>query len=169
MLGPVQLRRPYYLCADCSTGQYPADVELDIAGLESSPGVRRMEAVVGSEMPFVPGCEPMKLLAGLDVTAKAIERAAEAIGAEIAQRDEQEIGRAKQLVLPIVSKQNIPKMYVLRTAYRFLSWPPKPRDEPVGSRDSAPAHASASSDACSRKPPWMRRAGPCATSIPQPT
>ncbi len=55
----------------------------------------------------------MKLLAGLDVTAKAIERAAEAIGAEIAQRDEQEIGRAKQLVLPLVSKQDIPKMYVL--------------------------------------------------------
>ena len=113
VLGPVELRRPYYLCIDCSKGQYPADTELGIAGLESSPGVRRMEAVVGSEMPFAPGCEPMKLLAGLDVTAKAIERAAEAIGAEITQRDQQEIGRAKQLVLPVVSKQNIPKMYVL--------------------------------------------------------
>jgi hypothetical protein len=72
-----------------------------------------MEAVVGSEMPFAPGCEPMKLLAGLDVNAKAIERAAEATGAQIAQRNAQEIGRAKQLVLPVVSKQNIPKMYVL--------------------------------------------------------
>jgi len=113
VLGPVELSRPYYLCAGCSKGQYPADTELGIAGLESSPGVRRMEAVVGSEMPFAPGCEPMKLLAGLDVTAKAIERAAEAIGAEIALRDEQEIGRAKQLVLPVVSQQNIPKMYVL--------------------------------------------------------
>ena len=113
VVGPVELRRPYYLCVDCSKGQYPADAELDVTGLESSPGVRRMEAVVGSEMPFAPGCEPMKLLAGLDVTAKAIERAAEAIGAEIAQRDEQEISRAKQLVLPVVSKQNIPKMYVL--------------------------------------------------------
>jgi hypothetical protein len=113
VLGPVQLRRPYYLCADCSKGQYPVDAELGIAGLESSPGVRRMEAVVGSEMPFATGCQPMKLLAGLDVTAKAIERTAEAIGAEIAQRDEQEISRAKQLVLPVVSKQNIPKMYVL--------------------------------------------------------
>ena len=113
VLGPVELRRPYYLCIDCSKGQYPADTELGIAGLESSPGVRRMEAVVGSEMPFAPGCEPMKLLAGLDVTAKAIERAAEAIGAEIAQQDNQEIGRAKQLVLPVVCKQNIPKMYVL--------------------------------------------------------
>jgi hypothetical protein len=113
VLGPVQLRRPYYACAECSKGQYPVDVELGVAGLESSLGVRRMEAVVGSEMPFATGCEPMKLLAGLDVTAKAIERAAEAIGTQIAQRDEQEIARAKQLVLPAVSKQNIPKMYVL--------------------------------------------------------
>lgn len=113
VLGPVQVSRPYYLCSHCSKGQYPADAELGIADRESSPGVRRMEAVVGSEMPFAPGCEPMKLLAGLDVTAKAIERAAEAIGTEIAQRDQQEIARAKQLVLPVVSKQNIPKMYVL--------------------------------------------------------
>src|SRR6266700_4381610 len=93
VVGPVELRRPYYLCVDCSKGQYPADAELDVTGLESSPGVRRMEAVVGSEMPFAPACEPMKLLAGLDVPAKAIERAAEAIGTHIAQRDEQEIGR----------------------------------------------------------------------------
>lgn len=113
VLGPVELSRPYYVCADCSKGQHPVDVELGVARLDSSPGVRRMEAVVGSEMPFAPGCEPMKLLAGLDVAAKAIERAAETIGAQIAQRDEQEISRAKQLVLPMVSKQNIPKMYVL--------------------------------------------------------
>ena len=113
VLGPVELSRPYYLCAQCSKGQYPVDAALGVAGLESSPGVRRMEGVVGSEMPFASGCEPMKLLAGLEVPAKAIERAAEAIGAEIAHRDTQEIGRAKQLVLPVVSKQNIPKMYVL--------------------------------------------------------
>jgi hypothetical protein len=113
VLGPVELTRPYFLCADCSKGQYPVDAELGVAGLESSPGVRRMEAVVGSEMPFAPACEPMKLLAGLDVTTKAIERAAEAIGTQIAQRDEQEISRAKQLVLPVVSKRNIPIMYVL--------------------------------------------------------
>jgi hypothetical protein len=65
-----------------------------------------MEAVMGSEMPFASGCEPMKVLAGLEVPAKAVERAAEAIGAQIALRDEQEIARAKQLVLPLVSKQH---------------------------------------------------------------
>ena len=113
VLGTVQLSRPYFLCPHCSKGHYPVDAELDVAGLESSPGVRRMEAVVGSEMPFAAGCEPMKVLAGLDVPAKAIERAAEAIGAQIARRDNQEIARAKQLVLPVVSRQDIPKMYVL--------------------------------------------------------
>ncbi len=113
VLGPVQLNRPYYLCKHCSKGQCPVDIELGMAELESSPGVRRMQAVVGSEMPFASGCEPMKVLAGLDVPAKAIERAAENIGAQIARRNAQEIGRAKQLVLPVVAKQNIPKMYVL--------------------------------------------------------
>jgi len=113
VVGTVEVLRPYYHCSYCLKGQHPVDEELGIAGLESSPGVRRMEAVVGSEMPFAPAREPMKVLAGLEVPAKAIERAAESIGAEIALRDQREIERAKQLVLPIVTKQTIPKMYVL--------------------------------------------------------
>jgi hypothetical protein len=113
VVGPVQLRRPYYFCPHCCRGQHPADSELGIAGLESSPGVRRMEAIVGSNEPFGRGCEPLKVLAGLEVTAKAIERTAEAIGADIAKGEQQEVARAKQLVLPVVSKCNIPKIYVL--------------------------------------------------------
>jgi len=113
VVGPVGMNRPYYLCPHCSQWQTPTDAQLGVAALESSPGVRRMEAVVGSEMPFAPACEPMKLLAGLEVAAKSIERAVEAVGAEIAQRDAREISRAKQLVLPIVSPRNISKMYVL--------------------------------------------------------
>ncbi len=46
VLGPVELSRPYYVCAHCSEGQHPVDVELGVAQLESSPGVRRMQAVV---------------------------------------------------------------------------------------------------------------------------
>jgi hypothetical protein len=113
VVGTVEVRRPYYHCSHCSKGQHPVDGELGIDGLESSPGVRRMEAMLGAELAFVPAREPMKVLAGLEVPAKAIERAAESIGAEIARRDQQEIDRAKQLVLPIVTKQTIPKMYVL--------------------------------------------------------
>lgn len=113
VVGPVQIRRPSYLCSHCSQGQHPADRDVGVAGLESSPGVRRMEAVVGSDAPFGRGCELLQFLAGLDVTAKAIERTAETIGDAVAKRELEDIARAKQLVLPAVSKQNIPKLYVL--------------------------------------------------------
>src|SRR4029077_6187286 len=41
-VGKVEVSRPYYLCPNCQTGQFPADVELDIQNTEFSPGVRRM-------------------------------------------------------------------------------------------------------------------------------
>lgn len=85
MVGTVQVSRPYYGCSRCHTGQFPADVELDIENTECSPGVRRMHALVGQEAPFDHGREQMQLLAGLEVTAKAVERTAEAIGGDIAQ------------------------------------------------------------------------------------
>jgi len=51
-VGTVNVSRPYYLCPHCHSGQFPADVELDIENTESSPGVRRMQALVGLEAPF---------------------------------------------------------------------------------------------------------------------
>ena len=90
VVGRVEVSRPYYLCPDCHAGQFPADVELDIENTEFSPGVRRMQALVGQEAPFDHGREQMKVLAGLEVTAKSVERTAEGIGADIAQREQKE-------------------------------------------------------------------------------
>jgi hypothetical protein len=111
-VGRVAVSRPYYLCAHCHTGQFPADVELDIENTEVSPGVRRMHALVGQKAPFDHGREQMKVLAGLEVTTKAVERTAEAIGGDIAQREQQEIQRAVQLDLPIVIGEPVPILYV---------------------------------------------------------
>ena len=109
-VGPVAVSRPYYWCPDCHTGQSPADVELDIENTEFSPGVRRMQALVGQEAPFDQGREQMKVLADLEVTAKAVERAAEGIGAAIAQREPAEIPPA--LDLPAAAGEPIPILYV---------------------------------------------------------
>jgi hypothetical protein len=111
-VGKVTVTRPYYLCSHCHAGQFPADTELDIEHTEFSPGVRRMQAMVGQEAPFEQGRQQMKLLAGLDVTTKAVERTAEAIGADIAAREQDEIRRAVQLDLPIVVGEPIPILYV---------------------------------------------------------
>jgi hypothetical protein len=111
-VGPVEVLRPYYLCPHWHAGQFPADVELDIENTELSPGVRRMQAVVGQEMPFDHGRQQMKLLADLEVTTKSVERTAEAIGENIAARQQQEIQRAVQLDLPIVLAATVPVLYV---------------------------------------------------------
>jgi hypothetical protein len=111
-VGPVEVCRPYYWCPDCHTGQFPADVELDIENTEFSPGVRRMQALVGQAAPFDHGREQMKGLAGLEVTAKSVERTAEGIGADIAQREREEIQKLRPADLPVVAGEPIPILYV---------------------------------------------------------
>jgi hypothetical protein len=111
-LGQVQVLRPYYLCPHCGRGQFPADAELDIENTEFSPGVRRMQALVGQEAPFDDGREQMKVLAGLEVTTKSVERTAEAIGADIAQREQVLIQKAQQLDLPVIVGEPIRILYV---------------------------------------------------------
>jgi hypothetical protein len=111
-VGEVELVRPYYLCPHCHQGQFPFDAELDVEDKDLSPGVRRMLAVVGQAAPFDQGREQMKLLAGLEVTTKAVERTAEAIGEDIGRREGEQIQQAMQLELPVVIGEPIPILYV---------------------------------------------------------
>jgi hypothetical protein len=111
-VGEVELLRAWYLCPHCHNGQYPADAALDIEKTASSPGVRRMLALVGSDAPFDHGRQQIELLDGLEVTAKAVERTAEAIGADIASGEQREVQRALQLNLPVLAGQSIPILYV---------------------------------------------------------
>jgi hypothetical protein len=111
-LGLVELRRPWYLCAHWHNGQCPVDEQLDVKDTDFSPGVRRMQAIVGQDAPFDHGREQMKLLAGLEVTAKSVERTAEAIGAEIAAGEQRAIRKAVQLDLPVIIGKPIPILYV---------------------------------------------------------
>jgi hypothetical protein len=138
-VGKVEVSRPYYLCPHCHAGQFPADVELDIENTECSPGVRRMQAVVGQEAPFDHGRQQMKLLADLEVTSKAVERTAEAIGDNIAAREQQEIQRAMQLDLPILVGEPVRILYVQMDGTGV----PVVKKETVGRKgktDGQPAH-----------------------------
>ena len=112
VVGWARIDRPYYLCSACHRGQFPADVELDIDKTDFSPGVRRMLAAVGGVAPFAQGRDQMKLLAGLQVTAKTVERTAESIGEDIEKQQQKDIQSAKQLRLPAVAGPSIPYLYI---------------------------------------------------------
>jgi len=147
VVGPTRVLRPYYLCSHCHTGQFPADVDLDIEETELSPGVRRMQAVVGQEAPFDHGRKQMKLLANLEVTTKAVERTAEKIGEDVATREQDEIRRAMQLDLPVIVGEPIPILY----AQMDGTGVPVVKKETVGRQgktEGQPAHTRESKLGC---------------------
>ena len=85
VLGPLTLSRAYYHCAVCETGFCPRDRALGLQGESLTPGVLRMVGQVGAMVSFEEGHELLTELAGVDVPTKHVERAAEALGREIAQ------------------------------------------------------------------------------------
>ena len=79
----VTYRRTRLECPACHTGLYPGDEVLDLEGTTRSPGLRRMMARAGSKETFKEGRDDLKVYAGLTVSAKDVERVAEALGADL--------------------------------------------------------------------------------------
>jgi hypothetical protein len=83
ILGPVTYRRSMFQCPACQRSRYPGDEELDILETTRSPGLRRMMARAGSRSTFKEGREDLKIYAGIEVSAKDIERVAEGMGQQM--------------------------------------------------------------------------------------
>jgi hypothetical protein len=81
VLGPVTLTRAWYHCAACGHGFAPRDAELGVAGASLSPGLRVMTDKAAAAGPFAKAAGLLEDLAGVQLTAKRVERAAEASGA----------------------------------------------------------------------------------------
>jgi hypothetical protein len=67
-----------------------------------------MMVLVGSEVSFDQGRPQLELLAGLEVTAKVVERQAKAIGEDITAREQEEAHHAKQIELPEICAPAVP-------------------------------------------------------------
>ena len=83
-LGAVTLTRAWYHCAACGHGFAPRDAELGVAGVSMSPGLRAMNDQAAAAGPFAGAARLLENLAGVRLTVKRVERAAEASGAALA-------------------------------------------------------------------------------------
>jgi hypothetical protein len=81
VLGPVTVSRAWYHCAACGHGLAPRDARLGVAGASLSPGLAAMNDRVAAAGPFAKAAGLLEDLAGIRLTAKRVERAAEASGA----------------------------------------------------------------------------------------
>lgn len=80
ILGGVKYRRSMYQCRSCGETLYPGDEALDVVDTTRSPGLRRMMARAGSNSTFKEASEDLRVYAGIEVSAKDIERVAEGTG-----------------------------------------------------------------------------------------
>ena len=84
VLGPLRLERAYYHCAACRRGFCPRDQALRLGLFSLTPGVLRMTGSTAALVSFEESSALLHELAGVDVSVSQVQRAAEALGAEIA-------------------------------------------------------------------------------------
>lgn len=83
-LGPLTLQRAYFHCPRCGKGFCPRDAALGLQGTSLSPAVTRMTGSAAALASFRRAAGLLAELAGVTVSAKRVERVAEALGREIA-------------------------------------------------------------------------------------
>ena len=84
VLGPLHLQRAYYHCAKCQGGFCPRDRVLRLELFSLTPGVLRMTGSTAALVSFEESSALLHELAGVEVSVSQVQRAAEALGAEIA-------------------------------------------------------------------------------------
>lgn len=97
VLGPVHLDRAYYHCDQCQSGFCPRDRDLGLESFSLTPGVLRMTASAAALLSFEESSGLLHELAGVEVSTKQVERAAEALGAEIAADERQHGERTDEM------------------------------------------------------------------------
>jgi hypothetical protein len=84
VLGPLRLERAYYHCAQCQGGFCPRDRALRLEPFALTPGVLRMTGSTAVLASFEESSTLLHELAGVEVSISQVQRAAEALGAEVA-------------------------------------------------------------------------------------
>jgi hypothetical protein len=112
-LGLVTVARAWYHCAECRLGLAPRDAEPGVAGASMSPGLAAMNDIAAAAGPFAGAARLLEELAGIRLTAKRVERAAEASGTAAAAAGRERARLiASRKVVPLPPSPLPDKLYI---------------------------------------------------------
>jgi len=114
VLGPVRITRAWDHCGHCRHGFAPRDRQLGVAGATASPGLAEMIAL--AEVSFARAAGLLDGLTGITISARTVERSAEAAGAaaRAAAADEAAAIRERRIV-PLPPAEPVPDMLYVET------------------------------------------------------
>lgn len=115
LLGTIQVKRAYYLCAHCHRGGCPLDKQVGFCAGSISAGLDELLALLGCQFSFARGAEMVKQLTLVEVSPNRCRRSTEALGQLVAKDEEQTRQRVWEqatLELPPVDKEAIDPLYI---------------------------------------------------------
>jgi hypothetical protein len=143
VVGWIRVRRAYYTCGACGTGQCPLDTTLGLARDSLSPGVRRLSARLGALLPFAEAAATLAATAQVQVSASTVRTVTEAIGRQREQELAAEIATAWAQGLSATPEAPV-RLYVAMDGVRILSTDGGGREVKVGV--VAPVHQTATAE-----------------------
>lgn len=100
LLGPVQVERPYYLCATCHHGQTPLDQVLQICAGSISAGLEEVLALLGTLVPYDQAVFVLEKLTRLSVSPTIVKAATDRVGHLVATHEDTAITAAWAIDTP---------------------------------------------------------------------
>jgi hypothetical protein len=115
LFGEIRVKRAYYLCAHCHHGQHPLDKQLAFCAGGVSGGLYELLALMGAEFDFAQAVSVVEKLTLVDVCANSCRKAAETLGASVAEEEQKILAAAwdaKAPQLPAVSEAIAGDFYI---------------------------------------------------------
>jgi hypothetical protein len=115
LLGTIQVKRAYYLCARCHRGCCPLDKEIGFCAGSISAGLDELLALLGSQFSFAESAKMVKRLTLVEVSANRCRRSVQELGQLVAQEEEQmrqQVWEQPTTHLPAVDKAPIDPLYL---------------------------------------------------------
>ena len=88
LFGRMEVKRAYYLCAECHQGYCPLDQRLGLRPNAISAELERLAAMTGALLPFGKGRDLFEALTLVSLSDQTLDKATQAYGAAVIQREQ---------------------------------------------------------------------------------
>ena len=95
LLGQVEYKRAYYLCAACQHGHYPLDQQLGLRPGQISAELESLSGMTGAQLPFGQSSQLFEALTLVSVSDHTVGKATQAIGAEVQTQEVQWLAQSR--------------------------------------------------------------------------
>lgn len=89
ILGQIEYKRPYYLCASCQKGVYPLDQKLGLRPGQMSAELESLSGMTGAQLSFGQGSQLFEALTLISLSDHSLAKATQAIGREVQAQEKE--------------------------------------------------------------------------------